>query len=252
MFVASGFVLTYFSRKHRDAQGRDSNPDAKDSSPIGKEFFVRPEAILGTMYAIIAGFAFTEALREYDQYVTHIKLDPHLLKTAVNPISVLLMVFSKSTNVLFRLTAFFALAIPFYHGGTVTLLEGKEEKHKMLIFIMMFFLGIILYFIGTNVDHIYRFAVLVTMLMLVDCIWCCYMRGVLGDMNFAIEWIQLNSITAGFFVSFLLLPIDLQVQDSVYINLIFFIVLILRTVLDYRFGWSTVYSRAFPKKKYPL
>ena len=64
--VFLGFVLTFFSwyRKSKNTQKKDSNPDTKDFSPFGKEFFSRPEVILGTMYAIIAGFAFTEALMQ--------------------------------------------------------------------------------------------------------------------------------------------------------------------------------------------
>jgi hypothetical protein len=113
---------------------------------------------------------------------------------------------------------------------------------------MSFFLAIILYFIGTNIYDIYIFASLVTVLMVVDPIWCFYMKYQLEDDSFAIEWMQLNAITAGFFASFLLLPINLQPTDKMYISLTFFIVLTLRTILDYIFAWPMLYSKGYRKE----
>ena len=103
---------------------------------------------------------------------------------------------------------------------------------------------------GTNIENIYVFASIVTVLMIVDPIWCYYMKYRLRDDSFAIEWMQINAITAGFFASFLVLFLhlqSLQIQDKTYISLAFFIVLTLRTILDYIFAWPKLYAKGHRK-----
>jgi len=237
--VFLGFALTFVPRIYKKAKSIDEKDSKVDTSSVqhGKEY-LSTEIILGTMYAIVAGFAITEALEEYNDSLSEIMKPLISSETVFIPISTLLPAFSKNTNVIFLLAGFFALAIPFYHGGTLTLLKSGNDKHKILIFIMMFFIGIVLYFIGTNVANIYIFSTLTAALMIIDPVWCFYMRYGVNDKRFLIEWIQLNAITAGFFLLFLLLHINLSPQDNVYFSLTIFIVLALRTILDYYFGWE--------------
>jgi hypothetical protein len=63
------------------------------------------------MYAIIAGFVFTEALKDYNQYIANITLGLHSSQNGLNPISILPVL--KSADVIYRLMAFFAVAVLF-------------------------------------------------------------------------------------------------------------------------------------------
>ena len=129
-FVVLGFVLTFISRKHRESRDAHviNTKDGPSSDQFGKEYFERPEVILGTMYAIIAGFAFTEALKDYNQYIEHIPLCSPSSQIVLNRecISEVL----NNADVIFRLLSFFAIAVPFYHGGILTLLKGEKRNIK--------------------------------------------------------------------------------------------------------------------------
>jgi len=228
----------------------------KNSPELVKEYFERPEVVLGTMYAIVAGFAFTEAIRVY-----HDQLTRGLILANLRP------------DVIFRLISFFTLAIPFYHGGVLLLLKAKEEIkkgilweesekrvpkknkerhieiHTLQVFIMIFLHGIILYFIGTNIYHIHFFSSLIIFLLGMNSAWLYYMWAKLGVQNVAIEWIQLNAVTLGFFASFLFLPYSLVSKNSLSISLSFLAVLAARAILDYLFAWSLVYARKRPEEE---
>jgi len=220
-----GFFFTllswyWYTKPKLNGTTWNNPPDIRGDNPI---------IILGTIYGIVAGLAITQALTDYDVKGVPISMT-------------------------FLLIGFFSIAVTFYHGAAVFLsvaaaeLLQKEDRRKLFYnFIFLFAEAILLFFISESLGDIDQFAKMFIALLIVDVVWSIihqisYTPNDKENPHSSVEWIHLDFLMIGFLIMFMIFH-PLHQFDELYINLIFLIALLGRTIVDYIVGWRLVYFR---------
>jgi hypothetical protein len=174
---------------------------------------------------------------------------------------------------LINLIGFFSIAIPFIHAGLVFLTTRAAEimtldrrkgqaRNLFIIFLFSFIQAMFLYFIAINIDNTRQFILWLTLALLVDLVWSGLSMRInlsqaviqltsrkkltnyvsyIEDDKIPIEWIHVNILTTGFFISLMIL--NPSILEDAFISFLLVCVLFLRTISDYITGWRAIYVR---------
>jgi hypothetical protein len=204
-----------------------------------------PAAILGMggLYAVVNGLGITEALTNYAGSLggSIAGLLPYSL----------------------RLLTFLVTIVPFIHGFILTFSnrwyydEDTDTTHyewAFVFFIVVFFQTVLLFFAAVNVQKFELFFFMLWSLMVFNAPWLSVqiyyiLKDKINIVNvFPRQWIILNFNTAAF-LSILVFASD-QLNTAaqndilvVIINALIFIVLLSRSISDYKVGWKDLYNR---------
>jgi hypothetical protein len=228
-----GFIITtYLSVK---LLTEEVDKDDKDTSMKPLKRFTYFFAMI---YLIVAGFAVTNSLETYSE---NEKLDKILAKNIMDQ--------EDLQNVLI-LISFIVTAVPFFHSGLTFLATDASEYltrgHGRLVFpnfVILFFDAILIFFMAGSIDNLDSFVKITIALMVTDICWVIsYIRN--REVVF-IEWLHYNFLTTLFLILFLIIGLPNH-TPSVYSFLfhgLIFIILLTRTICDYKFGWKRLYFK---------
>lgn len=229
--VVTGFLLTWLSYEKRKSTIPKSLP--QNISDIRRD---NPVLILGAIYGIVAAFAITQALINFGQASHFERIEELLFENAINII---------------LLTSFFLVAIPFYHGATVflssraaELIHERKQRQIFFYFIMLFTEATFLFLMGISVTSVEQFVIWLFVLMIVDLGWTLVAYLIIRDEALPPEWIHLDFLT----IVFLLIFVFLYPSAVWFSPFTLFIVLLFRTLIDYRVAWNLVYFRRWAQK----
>ena len=224
--IGLGLVwLSYEKRKPPQPDIPTKVPTIPTDSPI---------LILGAIYGIVAAFAITQALTILGQ-----ALDLDSTKSIIEAL------YQRNNDVMLLLSFIF-VSIPFYHGAAVflstraaELLNEKKEKQIFFYFIMLFSEAAFLYLLGSSVRSIETFTLWLIILIIVDLAWVLVARLAMNEKAIPPEWIHLDLLIIGFSVIFLLLPSMTGWNNYVILS----VILLARTIVDYKVAWHPIYFR---------
>ena len=208
------------------------------------------------IYGIINGLAIVEALTSYAQSLSE-KLKSHIINNSYAFLGIITLDLSNT----FRLIGFLVTIIPFIHGAILTF-SNKWYKHKItekyrfdlafLFFIVIFLHTSLFFFLALNITSFSFFVVLLWTIMLINTPWLAFqafltMKKLKRADVFLYGWIIINFNTFAFLSVFVVLPSSMFLNNEntskdLIINGLILIVLVVRTIADYKIGWTELYN----------
>jgi hypothetical protein len=158
-------------------------------------------------------------------------------------------------NILIILS-FFLVVIPFFHATTIYLTSKifiKEKKRTggfiFIHYLLLLFETAMLFLIADNLNLTKNnlFFIYLLLMMCADTLWI-IVNVVLKKLEIPTQWLYINFLTILFLFYFIILlynPVfdNHLFSQNPYVYLTFFIVLLCRTVSNYKFGWRNIYSK---------
>lgn len=199
-------------------------------------FFV---TVTSALYAIIGGFAITEALKHaFLGFGAELEFTSLIIsfETLIPVYSELVRLKSQFLIVL----VFLVIAIPFYHGAMMYLVRTRElmasesKKGQLFHFGFLFTQAIIFLGIGISLGSLPTLIFLISFLMVIDSIWILVGKWTNNPPPFG--WLCLN---LGFFASIILINFPYWPFGPLEMLLIF---AISRTIIDY-VGFEEIYFK---------
>ena len=207
----------------------------------------RKYAILATLYGLIAALALTTSLDSFASLFTDEGcIDPQTETEIIcfdKTETLEKLPFLLASNPMLLLVSFFAVGILYYHCGiaffateAADLIVDKKKVGVLISSFLLFLEGLILYFAAYSIDSVLQLSLWIAVLMAVDIVWVLINRRKNIDILF--QWIHFGSIVLLFLVTFLLSASigNHEVNEFDYVAVL--IVLVLRTVMDYKVGWN--------------
>jgi hypothetical protein len=232
------------------------------------------EIFLEGLLAVIAGLAFTEAIRNT---VDPIKVPlGNITNNDGSGLGAVLSVLIDHSYLPVNLIAFFSVAVPFYHGGFIAFLGplGKNRRDGVissyLIFIIVFANAVLLFLAAVNIAHSLSMTFFIVSLLFLNSAWLpiqllisrfkekqtplsCgdttdYSKSKIPKLLIpALNWIVLDLLLAVFLFwqASPLIKSDSDFSSS----LVLLVVLLSRAAIDYHLNWKSVYSNTIDLKK---
>lgn len=207
----------------------------------------RQYAILATLYGLIAALALTTSLDSFATLFTDEGcIDPQTETEIIcfdKTETLEQLPFLLASNPMLLLVSFFAVGILYYHCGiaffateAADLVADKKKMGVLISSFLLFLEGLILYFAAYSIDSVLQFSLWIAVLMAVDITWV--LINIRKKIDVLFQWIHFGSIVLLFLVIFLLSASigNHQVNEFDYVAVL--IVLLLRTVMDYKVGWN--------------
>lgn len=249
LFAAiTGITVTGICKLHEDKVTKSKvKRERTDEEKRKIENLRRKYAIFASLYALIAALALTTSL---DSFVSLPAgdgcIDPQTKSEIIcfdKTETLEKLPFLLASNPMLLLGSFFAVGILYYHCGIAFFATEAADlivdKKKIGVFISSFLLfleGLILYFAAYSIDSVLQFSLWISVLMAVDIVWV--LINIKKKIEVLFQWIHFGAIVLLFLVTFLLSASIGNHEINKLDYLAVLIVLLLRTIMDYKVGWN--------------
>jgi len=203
--------------------------------------------IFSVLYALVAAIAITNALDFFMDPQTAFTL-PFDLGDDVKNFEMTDSLFEIGYLIISQefilLLSFFVIGTFFYHCGLAffsdqaskMLEKGMPLPEIVLSGIILFTEGIFLYFAAGSIGSVLQFSLWIFFLMIVDIAWV-LLNSIHLKKDYA-QWIHFDFIMLIFLLTILLSYGAAQLEPSYHHYVIVFLVLLCRTILDYKLSWE--------------
>ena len=203
--------------------------------------------IFSVLYALVAAIAITNALDFFMDPQTAFTL-PFDLGGDVKNFEMTDSLFEIGYLIISQefilLLSFFVIGTFFYHCGLAffsdqaskMLEKGMSLPEIVLSGIILFTEGIFLYFAAGSIGSVLQFSLWIFFLMIVDIAWV-LLNSFHLKKDYA-QWIHFDFIMLIFLLTILLSYGTAQLEPSYHHYVIVFLVLLCRTILDYKLSWE--------------
>lgn len=199
--------------------------------------------VLGSLLVFQALFIFTDLNVENNPISCTIVFDEKVCFGNANSIENLAKLFLNNSTIV--LTSFFAVGVLYYHGCIIVLksnasaiFDGSGKRTFVEDFIILLKV-IILFFAASSIGSLQQFVLWILVLMVLDLGWI--FSNLKETIQLTFHWIHFD-----FLILFFLITLSTSLMsDNSYRNehLFVLIVLLTRTILDYKLGWANFWSK---------
>lgn len=208
-----------------------------------KEVFLPILLFLGSILVFQALYVFTALSVDTNPISCTTVFDEKVCFGNANSVENLAKLFLNNSTIV--LTSFFAVGVLYYHGCIIVLksnasaiFDGSGKRTFIEDFIILLEV-IILFFAASSIGSLPQFVLWILVLMVLDLGWV--FSNLKETMQLTFHWIHFDFLILFFLIT---LSTSLTSDDS-YRNehLFVLIVLVARTILDYKLGWTNFWSK---------